>query len=294
MMATEKLTSQNWWRYSMDVTGYLPIEQSKNAENVKDGDYQKDGLWYCGVCHRPKQHRIELGSFKRIVWCICQCDADRLQERKEKDDYEERMRYVQRLKMASCMPRDCMEASFSEYRVRKENEKAFNIAKRYVERFGTMKQEAQGLLLYGPLGTGKSYTAACIANALMEQSVPVIMTSFVEILKDIQGRGSKEAEYMDALNAATMLIIDDLGAERDSAYAVEKVYSVIDRRVRSGKPMILTTNLKVQDMVGCADLSLRRIYDRIFEKCYPVEMLGTSFRLEEAARRQAQMKMLFA
>lgn len=156
MMATEKLTSQNWWRYSMDVTGYLPIEQSKNAENVKDGDYQKDGLWYCGVCHRPKQHRIELGSFKRIVWCICQCDADRLQERKEKDDYEERMRYVQRLKMASCMPRDCMEASFSEYRVRKENEKAFNIAKRYVERFGTMKQEAQGLLLYGPLGTGKS------------------------------------------------------------------------------------------------------------------------------------------
>ena len=94
----------------MDVTGYLPIEQSKNAENIKDGDYQKDGLWYCGVCHRPKQHRIELGSFKRIVWCICQCDADRLQERKEKDDYEERMRYVQRLKMASCMPRDCMEA----------------------------------------------------------------------------------------------------------------------------------------------------------------------------------------
>ena len=261
----------------MDVTSYLPIEQSKNAENVKDGDYQKDGLWYCGVCHRPKQHRIELGSFKRIVWCICQCDADRLQERKEKDDYEERMRYVQRLKMASCMPRDCMEASFSEYRVRKENEKAFNIAKRYVERFGTMKQEAQGLLLYGPLGTGKSYTAACIANALMEQSVPVLMTSFVEILKE-----------------ATLLIIDDLGAERDSAYAVEKVYSVIDRRVRSWKPMILTTNLKVQDMVGCADLSLRRIYDRIFEKCYPVEMLGTSFRLEEAARRQAQMKMLFA
>ena len=47
----------------MDVTGYLPIEQSKNAENIKDGDYQKDGLWYCGVCHRPKQHRIELGSF---------------------------------------------------------------------------------------------------------------------------------------------------------------------------------------------------------------------------------------
>lgn len=61
MMATEKLTSQNWWRYSMDVTGYLPIEQSKNAENVKDGDYQKDGLWYCGVCHRPKQHPDRAG-----------------------------------------------------------------------------------------------------------------------------------------------------------------------------------------------------------------------------------------
>lgn len=71
----------------MDVTSYLPIEQSKNAENVKDGDYQKDGLWYCGVCHRPKQHRIELGSFKRTVWCICQCDADRLQERKAETEF---------------------------------------------------------------------------------------------------------------------------------------------------------------------------------------------------------------
>lgn len=268
------------------------IEQRQNANMISENDYMEDGLWYCGECHKPKQERVEIGDFKQTLWCVCGCQSKNVREYQEKIVQRERAGYVNILKSKSRLPKDYDNAVFEQYKVRKENEKVLKLARNYVYNFEAMKQDAQGLLFYGPLGTGKTYTAACIANALMEKFVPVIMTSFVEILKDIQGKGKIESEYMDTLNSATMLIIDDLGAERNSTYAVEKVYSVIDRRVRSGKPMILTTNLKVQEMLECQDISLRRIYDRIFEKCYPVEILGTSFRLEEAARRQARMKAL--
>lgn len=277
-----------------EIPDYHFIEQGQRARMIVENDYIDGGLWYCGECHKPKQKRIEIGNFTQTLWCVCGCQAEDVRKHQEKIVQEERTGYINILKSRSCLPKDYDGAVFDRYRVRKENEKALKLAKNYVYNFEDMKQEAQGLLFYGPLGTGKTYTAACIANALMEQLVPVIMTSFVEILKDIQGKGKTESEYMDTLNSATLLIVDDLGAERNSTYAVEKVYSVIDRRVRSGKPMILTTNLKVQEMIECQDLSLRRIYDRIFEKCYPVEMLGTSFRLEEAARRQARMKALLS
>lgn len=152
-----------------------------------------------------------------------------------------------------------------------------------------MKEKNQGLLLYGPVGTGKSYTAACIANALMEQSVTVVMTSFVKILQDIQSVGN-EANYIQILNSASLLIIDDLGAERNTDYALEKVYNIIDSRSRTDKPMILTTNLELSDMLECTDIRYKRVYDRIFETCYPVEMKGKSFREIEAAQRFEEMQ----
>ena len=51
---------------------------------------------------------------------------------------------------------------------------------RYVEQWQTMRAENLGLLLWGGVGTGKSFLAGCIANALMEQEVPVRMTNLHE------------------------------------------------------------------------------------------------------------------
>ena len=115
------------------------------------------------------------------------------------------------------------------------------------------------------------------------------MTSFVKILQDIQGN-VKESDYIQILNSASLLIIDDLGAERNTDYALEKVYNVIDSRVRTNKPMILTTNLTLNEMLQCTDIRYKRVYDRIFETCYPVEMPGESFRQLEAADRFDRMK----
>lgn len=281
----------------MDISRILPKEPPE-AEVLEKGDFKgEDGLWYCGKCRKPKQKRINSEWLpNKTVWCACDCRIKEMEERKRRDEYEEEMRRIQRLKDASMMASKFREASFSAYTVRKENEKAFRIGKAYVRDFQTMRKDGHpktgeknvGLVFYGKVGTGKSYTAACIANALMEMKVSVIMTSFVKILQDIQGN-EDEARYIDILNGCSLLIIDDLGAERNTDYALEKVYNVIDSRVRTDKPMILTTNLSFDEMMQTTDIRYRRIYDRIFEHCVPVEIPGNSFRIMRAAKRQKQL-----
>lgn len=64
---------------------------------------------------------------------------------------------------------------------------SIQMAKRYVENWKEARENNLGLLLWGDVGTGKSFTAACIANALLEAGVPVLMTNFSKILNQMGG-----------------------------------------------------------------------------------------------------------
>ena len=175
--------------------------------------------------------------------------------------YEEERRQIDSLKQLSLLDAKSREVCFRTYEVKPENQRVFGIAQKYVENFDEMYEQSQGMLFWGDVGTGKSYTAAAIANELMERMNPVIMTSFVKLLQD-----TDNGSYMNRLNRAKLLIIDDLGAERSSDYTLEKVYDIIDSRYRTGKPVIFTTNLTMQQMKECTDIRYNRIYDRIFER----------------------------
>ena len=74
---------------------------------------------------------------------------------------------------------------------------------------------------------------------------------------------------------------DDLGVERNTEYAMEQMFTVIDGRYRSRKPMIITTNLKLEEIKNPPDLAHARIYDRILEWCAPVLFSGRNFREEQ-------------
>lgn len=273
----------------MDLTGVLPISES-GAERLAEGDHiGEDGLVYCGKCGSRKQLRVKFGDKTHVVRCVCKCESKELEEKKRQEEYEEQMRRINRLKEASMMDKKYREVTFDKYEVREENKKVFEMAKKYADRFQDMYKKNQGLLLYGPVGTGKSFTAACIGNYLLNNAKPVIMTSFVKILQDIW-ENDREAEYITILNSAALLIIDDLGTERETDYALEKVYNIIDSRVRANKPMIITSNLELNDMMECEDIRKKRIYDRILECCYPMYVGGKSFRMMKAAQRFDEMK----
>lgn len=273
----------------MDLTGVLPISES-GAERLAEGDHiGEDGLVYCGKCGSRKQLRVKFGDKTHVVRCVCKCESKELEEKKKQEEYEEQMCRINRLKEASMMDKKYREVTFDKYEVREENKKVFEMAKKYVDRFQDMYKKNQGLLLYGPVGTGKSFTAACIGNYLLDNAKPVIMTSFVKILQDIW-ENDREAEYITILNSASLLIVDDLGTERETDYALEKVYNIIDSRVRANKPMIITSNLELNDMMECEDIRKKRIYDRILECCYPMYVGGKSFRMMKAAQRFDEMK----
>lgn len=259
----------------------------KNAE-----DYYKDGVLVCGKCHTNKEKKIQLAGECVTVRCICKCESEERERIQKQKDYEEEMRRIERLKVASLMDAKLKSATLKTFTQKEDNQKLYTIVKNYVDNFETFYKSNRGLLFWGTVGTGKSYAAACIANELLNRKIPVVMTSFVKVLQVIQDNTENETGFVNRLCAARLLIIDDLGTERNTDYALEKVYNVIDSRYRTGKPLILTTNLNLQDMQMTQDIRYQRIYDRIFEMCHPVMVNGTSWRINQAKERFNETKRL--
>ena len=165
-------------------------------------------------------------------------------------------------------------------------------AHRYVEQWQTMRAENLGLFLWGGVGTGKSFLAGCIANALMEQEVPVRMTNFARILNELNSSFSGRNDIVDRLCRYPLLIIDDFGMERGTEYALEQIYNIVDSRYRSRKPLIVTTNLTLDEIRHPQDTAHARIYDRLLEMCVPISCIGVSFRKENAQEKLERLKIL--
>ena len=199
---------------------------------------------------------------------------------------------IQRLNMLKSL---CFEdhALYS-WTFEKDNGKnpVMKVARDYVSKWSYFASKNAGLVLWGDVGTGKTFFAACIANALVEQNVSVKMTNFSTILNDLFAESDKN-KYLDRLNDHSLLIIDDLGIERGTEYALEQVYNVIDTRYKSGKPLIITTNLTLDELKAPADIPHKRIYDRVLGMCVPVMFNGVNFRKEEAAAKMEAAKKLF-
>ena len=166
-----------------------------------------------------------------------------------------------------------------------ESEKASADDANDIAAFETM-MERLGILFRGPVGTGKSFFACCIANELLKKRVPTAVTSFPRLLNLLQNSKDRQG-LLDRLSTYKLLVIDDLGVERDTGYAAEQIFAVIDARCRSNLPTIVTTNLTPQEMDAPETMQYKRIFDRVAEMC-PVSLLidGESRRIQNAQRRK--------
>lgn len=277
-----------------EVTEKVLASIADSAGSLPDDYIGSDGLLYCGQCNTRKEREIIWFDGKpKKVPVMCKCRAEEEKLKKEQMQKEEEMRSIQRAKISSMMDDTFRTACFANYQIRNGNERHLKVAKKYCIEFSKMYERNQGLLFWGTVGTGKSYTAACIANYLLEANTSVVMTSFVRILQEMQGFDrEREETFTNKLNSVKLLIIDDLGAERSTDYALEKVYGIIDNRYRAKKPLILTTNLTLRQMQEATDIRYARIYDRIFEMCYPMEFSGVSWRKREAAQRYEETRKI--
>ena len=267
---------------------------SKAEQNngIKEGDYYNEqGLLCCGKCHTPKQCVVEIPELgiKRKPYCLCKCESDKLDKEEEARKEEERLRQIHEIRR-SCFSDEAM-IGWTFAKDDMANEKVTKAMQNYVDNFPELKKQGKGLLLYGQCGTGKTYAACEVANALIDKGYSVLVTNFARVLNELQATYQKQ-EYIDSLNDNSLLILDDLGIERDTPYAREQVYNVIDARYRAGLPMIITTNLTMDKIKATQDIDNMRIYDRILERCFPLEVDGGNRRRKAIRESYGDMKNL--
>lgn len=247
----------------------------------------EDGLIYCGKCHTPVQCRITFEGRERIMPCICKCQKEEREQQEQRMKEEEQLLYVRRLKAAGIQKRHLQDWTFASA----TDTPSVQMAKRYTENWKKVKAENLGLLLWGDIGTGKSFLAACIANELLEKGVPVLMTNFSKILNQMGAMYSDERyRYIASFNRFSLLIIDDLGIERNTEYALEQVYAVVDERYKAGLPLIITTNLAISQLRNPEDVAHARIYSRVLEMCTPVHVPGLDRRTVIGKSKQELVK----
>lgn len=234
-----------------------------------------DGLLYCGKCNTPKQCRLTTYWGEDIVYHMCKCESDKYNAMREQVSRNTRGMRISEMRAECFQDAALRRCTFG------MNDNAMpeitDICRRYVLNFGTFRESGEGLLFYGPCGSGKTFFASCVANAVIDRGYPARVTSFVQLAGCPIEERSRQIERFDRY---ALLVLDDLGVERQSAsgYMQEMIYSVVDRRIRSGLPMIVTTNLSIDEIKRPKEIDYKRIYDRIMEKTVPVEVAGMNRR----------------
>jgi DNA replication protein DnaC len=115
------------------------------------------------------------------------------------------------------------------------------------------------LVIYGGKGNGKTHLAAAAANYLIAQGQPVLFVNvpeFLDWLRESYSRPSFDdteetfAHRFELVRDAPVLILDDLGAESDTAWANEKLYMLLNYRLEMRLPTMITSNLRFEDFPG--------------------------------------------
>ena len=231
--------------------------------------------------------------FRKNLEYLPTCDC--LEKKKERELEElERKRTRENIekKMQKCKDISVIDKKFQNSRFENADIKCeqMQLAQQYVKSF--MKKEKQeGLLFYGGVGTGKTFTTACIANYLTERGKTVLVMNLGLYLNKLTIEwGAAERDILEQVEKCDLLVIDDFGGEKgldknQTGWRGEKIYNLIDARYRSEKPLIISTNLNFSKDEEKCEISEKfsshgqnRIRDRIIDMCFPVQVTGKSKR----------------
>ena len=243
-------------------------------------DYTENGIRMCAKCHTPKQAwisfpvNLDAGADKKpyLAPVACQCMKEKGERKREADretDFRYWMNTHKQYGISGGLPEDVTFAADNG-----SNPGASEVGRRYVERWAEMREHNIGILFHGPNSTGKSFHAGMIVNELLKRRVPAIMTSFPSLLAAMEKWGEKQ-EIVNYLALFDLVVIDDLGVERDSGYSYEQVFHIVDARYRQRKPLIVTTNLSAKRMESAEEVKQKRVFDRVLEMC-PIRIALTN------------------
>ena len=215
-----------------------------------------------------------------------------LVEEEQRKKQEEHMTKVENLRKRSGLEARELICTFDHFVETQANSKALKTARRYAERVidGTTKKLPQNsLYIFGSYGTGKTYLAAAISNAVLEGGKRVVYTRFGELCRDVQrafDKGSKESEeaILHKYKACPLLVLDDLGKEKYTDWSLALLFELIDARYRRMLPTVITANYSLAETVkkmtinGTDKAAAGAIADRITGAYFMVQLGGSSWR----------------
>lgn len=249
---------------------------SANSIKIVEGDYIKDGLYYCHFCNTPKQYRLNLNGKEHIMGSMCKCLQDK--EKAEKD--AEKKRKLREKKRTALGNSEMLQWDFAHDDGKYP--KITEAAKKYCNQFEYFKAMGKGIMFYGPVGTGKTFVSAQIVNELIEKGQRCYLTSITRLVNGMPKELAERNRYIDRLNDYDLLVLDDFSAERKTEYMQEAVYLIVNARYVAGLPLIITTNLTADEIKNTNDITFQRTYSRISAMCHPILVDGADRRKEKA------------
>jgi DNA replication protein DnaC len=194
------------------------------------------------------------------------------------------------------IPRRYRDCTFKNFEIHNDSLRdGLKIAKKFVKNYPV---QDIGLLFLGPCGVGKTHLAVAIVQELIhERNIPCYFYDFRELIRDIQKTYTPESpltesEILSPIFQKDVLVLDELGAKRTTAWVEETVFYIINSRYNNKKPTIFTSNYldseeeeedtrdsfykksgdSLVDRIGV------RLRSRLYEMCKIVDITGDDYR----------------
>lgn len=247
----------------------------------------------CPFCNEPQIALKGMRGSNKTMFALCECMGMRnYRDLKNKlSVYEEQLliinrriesnrEYAARLLKESGIGKRYYNLGFESYD-RDLMPKAYDTVLKFAEDF--LNNKGNGLILTGDVGTGKTHLATAIANHVIKcYGVAVYFVNYVELLAEMRAAFSTNTGNVAKIEAnmceSALLIIDDLGKEKQSMFTNELLYRVVNKRYKERLPLIITSNYGLQDLSYRLDYA---VFSRIVGMCKAVDMRGNDYRVKE-------------
>jgi DNA replication protein DnaC len=163
--------------------------------------------------------------------------------------------------------------------------------RRFAESIGENVEDGRGLWFYGDVGTGKTSLAMLVASRALDDGRSVAVYSVPRLLTEL--RASYDADSRESffslfkrLTSVDLLILDDLGSERQTEWVLEQLYSIVNERWQDQRSVIVTSNIPKQETpVGALRKQIAELERRRDQQASAREIADVVGRLENVVRQ---------